>query len=158
LDIQPRVLVVDADTATLTSVASVAEEEGFDVRTATDVHGAMRQCRSGYIDLVMIDAALDSRSEAGVLNSIRTFKPSVRAVLMQGASATIEPFAGRADVIEHVEKPLGVDRLHQLFARLRTEAWHAPWTVAKRTPRQSSRNTATATSVGTSAPMKRRNG
>ena len=106
MDIQPRVLVVDADTATLSSVASVAEEEGFDVRTAVDADGAIRQCRSGYIDLVMIDASLKGKSGAEVLNSIRILKPSVR--------------------VERVEKPIGIDRLHQLFARLRTEAWHVP--------------------------------
>ena len=107
MDIQPRVLVIDADNATLTSVASVAEEEGFDVRTAVDVDGAMRQCRSSYIDLVFIDAGCDGTpAAADVLSSIRILKPSVRAVVM--------------------EEPLGSDRLHSLFARLRCQAWHAP--------------------------------
>jgi CheY-like chemotaxis protein len=106
VNIQPRVLVVDADAATLTSVSGVAEEEGFDVRTAVDARGAIQQCRSEYIDLVMIDASLDGTSGADVLSSIRILKPSVRAVC--------------------VEKPIGLDRLHQLFARLRTEAWHVP--------------------------------
>jgi DNA-binding response OmpR family regulator len=104
VDIQPRVLVIDADAATLTSMASVAEEEGFDVRTAVDVDGAMRQCRSNYIDLVLIDARGDRRSAADALSSIRIFKPSVRAVVM--------------------ERPLGPDRLHTLFARLRCESYH----------------------------------
>ena len=90
----------------LTSVASVAEEEGFDVRTAVDVDGAMRQCRSAYIDLVFIDAHCDGTPVADVLSSIRILKPSVRAVVM--------------------EQPLGPDRLHSLFARLRSESWHAP--------------------------------
>jgi DNA-binding response OmpR family regulator len=129
VDIQPRILVVDTDPVTLTSVASVATEEGFDVRTALDADGAMRQCRSGYIDLVVIDAALDSRSGYGVLNSIRILKPSVRAVLLQGGSGSVEPFHG-SEVIERVEKPLGLDRLHQLFARLRNESWHTPWTLS----------------------------
>jgi DNA-binding response OmpR family regulator len=106
VDIQPRLLVVDADTATLISVASVAEEEGFDVRTAVDVDGAMRQCRQSYIDLVLIDARGDGASAADVLSSIRILKPSVRAVL--------------------IDQPLGSDHLHSLFARLRTESWHAP--------------------------------
>ena len=106
VDIQPRVLVIDADAVMLTSVASVAEEEGFDVRTAVDVDGAMRECRSAYIDLVFIDARADGTQAADVLSSIRILKPSVRAVVM--------------------EKPLGPDRLHTLFARLRCESWHAP--------------------------------
>ena len=106
MDIQPRVLVIDADTAMLTSMATVAEEEGFDVRTAVDVDGAMRQCRSAYIDLVLIDARGDQTSAADALTSIRMFKPSVRAVVM--------------------DAPLGPDRLHRLFARLRCESYHIP--------------------------------
>jgi len=104
VDIQPRVLVIDADTAMLTSMASVAEEEGFDVCTAVDVDGAMRQCRSAYIDLVLIDARGDRTSANHALSSVRTFKPSVRAVVM--------------------DTPLGPDRLHTLLAQLRCESYH----------------------------------
>jgi DNA-binding NtrC family response regulator len=104
VDIQPRVLVIDADAAMLTSVANVAAEEGFDVRTAVDVDGAVRQCRSAYIDLVLIDARGDQRSAANALTSVRTFKPSVRAVVM--------------------DAPIGPDRLHTLFAQLRCESYH----------------------------------
>ena len=104
MDIQPRVLVIDADTAALTSVASVAEEEGFCVSTAVDADGAMRQCRAAYIDLVLIDARGDRTSAADALSSIRTFKPSVRAVVM--------------------DTPLGADRLHSLLARLRCQSYH----------------------------------
>jgi DNA-binding NtrC family response regulator len=104
VDIQPRVLVVDADTAMLTSVATVAEEEGFDVRTAVDADGAMRQCRSAYIDLVFIDSRCDGARADALLTSIRILKPSVRAVMM--------------------DRPLGPDRLHRLFAELRAESWH----------------------------------
>ena len=105
MDIQPRVLVVDADAAMLTSVATVAEEEGFDVRTAVDADGAMRQCRSAYIDLVFIDTRCDGTRADDLLSSIRILKPSVRAVMM--------------------DTPLGPDRLHRLFARLRAQPWHA---------------------------------
>jgi DNA-binding NtrC family response regulator len=101
---QPRVLVIDADTATLTSMASVAEEEGFEVCTAVDVASAMRQCRSAYIDLVLIDARGDRTSANKALKSVRTFKPSVRAVVM--------------------DAPLGLERLHTLFAELRCESYH----------------------------------
>ena len=113
MDIQPKVLVVDADAATLTSVASVAEEEGFDVRTAVDADGAIRQCRSDYIDLVLIAPGIDAAASAEVLSSIRILKPSVRAL--------------------SVEKPIGIDRLHQLFARLRTEPWHVPGSAGLKT-------------------------
>jgi DNA-binding NtrC family response regulator len=104
VDIQPRVLVVDTDAAMLTSVATVAEEEGFEVRTAIDVDGAMRQCRSACIDLVFIESRCDGTRVDDVLNSIRILKPSVRAVVM--------------------DRPLAPDRLHRLFAQLRSEPWH----------------------------------
>lgn len=127
MDIQPRVLVVDADMAMLTSVAIAAEEEGFDVRTATDVEGAMRQCRSTFIDLVLIDTRPLGTSAADVLASVRTLKPMVRALVMDEASVSYERCAGRREVLEPGEKGLGRDRLHRLFARLRAEAWHEPW-------------------------------
>ena len=104
MEIQPRLLVIDADAAMLTSMASVAVEEGFDVRTAADVDDAMRQCRSAYIDLVLIDARGDHRSAANALSSVRTFKPSVRAVVMN--------------------TPLGPDHLHSLLAQLRCESYY----------------------------------
>lgn len=127
MDIQPRVLVIDADAVTLRSVATVAEEEGFDVSTALDAAAAIRECRSAYVDLVMIDAGADGRAGADVLNSIRILKPSVRAVFMEGASISEHRFISPSeDAIERVEKPVGVDRLHRLFARLRTQAWHVP--------------------------------
>ena len=97
-------LVVDADAKMLTSVATVAEEEGFDVRTAIDVDGAMRHCRSACIDLVVIDSRCEGTRVDDVLTSIRILKPSVRAVVM--------------------DRPLGPDRLHRLFAELRSESWH----------------------------------
>jgi hypothetical protein len=73
------------------------------VCTAVDVDGAMRQCRSAYIDLVLIDARGDRTSANHALSSIRIFKPSVRTVVM--------------------DRPLGPDRLHSLFARLRYESY-----------------------------------
>ena len=104
MDIQPRVLVIDADAAMLTTVASAAAEEGFDVRTAADIDDAVRQCRSAYIDLVLIDARGDQRSAANALSSVRTFKPSVRAVVMNAS--------------------LGPDHLHSLLAQLRGESYY----------------------------------
>src|SRR5262245_56684157 len=97
-------LVIDADAAMLTSLASAAAEEGFDVRTAADVDAAVRQCRSAFIDVVLIDARGDRRSAADALSLVRTFKPSVRAVVM--------------------DAPIGPDHLHMLFARLRCESYY----------------------------------
>jgi len=89
VDTPVRLLVVDLDTAHLTPVSDIAEEEGIDVRTAVDASGAIRQCRLEYLDLVMINAGVDNASGVDVLERIRTLRPTVRAVLMNGAQVPL---------------------------------------------------------------------
>jgi DNA-binding NtrC family response regulator len=89
VDTPVRLLIVDLDTHCLTAMADIADEEGIDLRTASDVVGAMRQCRLEYLDLVMINAGRDGASGMRLLQSIRTLRPTVRAVLMNGAQVPI---------------------------------------------------------------------
>lgn len=92
VDTPVRLLVVDLDARHLTVMTDLAEEEGIDVRTAVNATGAIRQCRLEYLDLVMINAGVgDVGDESGVslLNAIRTMRPTVRAVLMNGAQVPI---------------------------------------------------------------------
>jgi len=124
VDTQVRLLVVDPDAANLTSVTSLAQEEGIEVRTAVDARGAIRQCRLGYIDMVMIDAGADGTSGLNLLQAIRTLRPSVRAVLMNGAHVQLQWRSAMDSGLEWVEKPVGLDPLRQLLRRLRTEPRH----------------------------------
>jgi DNA-binding NtrC family response regulator len=80
-------LVVDLGGGHLTPMTDIAEEEGIDVRTAVDATGAIRECRLEYLDLVMINAATDDTSGVTLLETIRTLRPTVRAVLMNRAQA-----------------------------------------------------------------------
>jgi DNA-binding NtrC family response regulator len=89
VDTPVRLLVVDLDTCHLTAMADLADEEGIDLRTASDVMSAMRQCRLEYLDLVMINAGHDGVSGVSLLQSIRTLRPTVRTVLMNGAQVPI---------------------------------------------------------------------
>jgi PleD family two-component response regulator len=89
VDTPVRLLVVDLDTTHLTPVSDIAEEEGIDIRTAIDANGAIRQCRLEYLDLVMINAGIDNASGVDVLETIRTLRPTVRAVLMNGAQVPL---------------------------------------------------------------------
>jgi len=84
VDTPVRLLVVDSNAANLHSFASLAEEEGIDVRTAVDATGAIRQCHLDYLDLVMISTDAETRSGASLLQTIRTLRPTVRAVLASG--------------------------------------------------------------------------
>jgi len=89
VDTPVRLLVVDLDARHITVTTDLVEEEGIDVRTAVDASGAIDQCRLEYLDLVMINAGFDGESGATLLETIRTFRPTVRAVLMNGAQVPI---------------------------------------------------------------------
>lgn len=89
MDTPVRLLVVDLDTTHLTPVSDIADEEGIDVRTAVDASGAIRQCRLEYLDLVFINAGVDNASGVDVLERIRTLRPTVRAILMNGAQVPL---------------------------------------------------------------------
>ena len=115
MDIQPRVLVIDADTAALTSVASVAEEEGFCVSTAMDADGAMRQCRVAYIDLVLIDIGLPGIDGLEVIRRLRKDRPGLAAFLITGyADPNLTARAADLGVVGFVLKPFDDSSL--LFA------------------------------------------
>ena len=85
-------------------MADIADEDGIDIRTAVDISGAIRQCRLEYLDLVMINASVGDSSAVSLLENIRTLRPTVRAVLMNGTHVPIR----------------------QLLRELRSEPRHVP--------------------------------
>jgi DNA-binding NtrC family response regulator len=89
LDPPVRLLIVNPDAGHLTAMTDIAEEEGIDIRTAVDARGAIRHCRLEYLDLVMINVSVDGASGVSLLQTIRTMRPTVRAVLMNGAHMPI---------------------------------------------------------------------
>jgi DNA-binding NtrC family response regulator len=125
VDIPVRLLVVDPSAANLASMASLAEVEGVDVRTAVDASGAVEQCRLGYLDLVMIDAGPDGVSGVRLLQAIRTQRPTVHAVLMNGPGSRAFR-AALDDDLAWFEKPVGLGPLRQLVRELRNRPRHVP--------------------------------
>ena len=116
VDTPVRLLIVDLDARHITVTTDLAEEEGIDVRTAVDETGAISQCRLEYLDLVMINAGIDGESGVSLLEAIRTLRPTVRAVLMNGAQVPIRQVIRELrneprhvpcfDEFQHVESPL----------------------------------------------------
>jgi DNA-binding NtrC family response regulator len=125
VDTPVRLLVVDPSAANLASMASLAEVEGVDVRTAVDASGAVEQCRLGYLDLVMIDAGADGVAGNRVLQAIRTQRPTVHAVLMNGPGARA-PRAAPDHDLAWFDKPIGLGPLRQLVRELRNRPRHVP--------------------------------
>jgi DNA-binding NtrC family response regulator len=104
VDTPVRLLVVDLDAGHPTAMADIADEDCIDIRTAVDASGAIRQCRLEYLDLVMINASVGDSSAVSLLENIRTLRPTVRAVLMNGTHVSIR----------------------QLLRELRSEPRHVP--------------------------------
>ena len=104
VDTPVRLLVVDLDTRHHTVMTDLADEENIDVRTAVDATGAISQCRLEYLDLVMINASVGDSSAVSLLENIRTLRPTVRAVMMNGPHVSIR----------------------QLLRELRSEPRHVP--------------------------------
>jgi hypothetical protein len=104
VDTPVRLLVVDLDAGHPTAMADIADEDCIDIRTAVDASGAIRQCRLEYLDLVMINASVGDSSAVSLLENIRTLRPTVRAVLMNGTHVPIR----------------------QLLRELRSEPRHVP--------------------------------
>jgi CheY-like chemotaxis protein len=125
VDTPVRLLVVDPNAASLASMASLAEVEGVDVRTAVDASGAVEQCRLGYLDLVMIDAGSDGAAGNRLLQAIRTQRPTVHAVLMGGPGArAARPSPG--EDLACFDKPIGLGPRRQLVRELRNRPRHVP--------------------------------
>ena len=99
-----RLLVVDLNASRPTPMTDIADDDGLDIRTAVDANGAIQQCRLEYLDLVMINAGVDDASGVSLLESIRTLRPTVRAVLINGT---------------HIP-------LRQMVRELRSEPRHVP--------------------------------
>lgn len=91
VDTPVRLLVVDLDAGHPTAITDIADEIGIDIRTAVDASGAIRQCRLEYLDLVMINAGVDATSGVNLLETIRTLRPTVRAVLVNRTHVPIRP-------------------------------------------------------------------
>lgn len=125
VDTPVRLLVVDPSAADLASMASLAEVEGVDVRTAVDASGAVEQCRHGYLDLVMIGAGADGAAGTRLLQAIRTQRPTVHAVLMSGPGARVARPSPDED-LACFDKPVGLGPLRQLVRELRNRPRHVP--------------------------------
>ena len=70
-------------------MTDIADDDGLDIRTAVDANGAIQQCRLEYLDLVMINAGVDDTSGVSLLETIRTLRPTVRAVLINGTHSPL---------------------------------------------------------------------
>jgi CheY-like chemotaxis protein len=110
-----RVLVVDDDKATLNSLRSILESEGFNVDTVETGEDALEKYRIHVYDLALIDLRLpamdgdklvEKMDRPGMAKIIITGAPKDRAqsAVNQGADGyLLKPFDPQ-DLLEHIKK------------------------------------------------------
>jgi DNA-binding response OmpR family regulator len=77
----PRVLVVDDEANHARVMAIGLRIEGFDVETAPDAHGALRQLADGSFDLAIVDLMMPGTNGIQLARLVREQHPHTRVVL-----------------------------------------------------------------------------
>lgn len=116
---QTTVLVVDDDPAIRELVATLLEDEGYEVRRASDGIEALQELDADGIDLVVSDVSMPRLDGATLARRMRTRRRPVPVILMSAIYADID-----LPGVRFVPKPFDVDRLvHVVASALAGTPW-----------------------------------
>lgn len=113
-----RILAVEDDAETAESVRSILEEDGHEVRIASDGRKALAELAGWRPDLIVLDLLMPALSGHALLRYLRQL-PEYRQVpvlVMSGALASLQPLDGVSAVLR---KPFDVGDLVALVTRMR---------------------------------------
>lgn len=113
-----RILVVDSDAATASTLGAVLRHDGWDVQVGPDTTVALAALGEGPFDVLLIDLdAHDPQGQAVVERAQQTI-PATTVVVLTGY-ATLESAlqALRRGVYDYLVKPVDVDELRITLAR-----------------------------------------
>jgi two-component system response regulator HydG len=121
LDIKPsnaRILVVDADMSTASTLGAVLRHDGWTVRVASGGEEALNALAEGQFDLLLADLDDNDRRSQETLRQAQLAVPAVTVVVMTGY-ATLESAlrALRRGVYDYLTKPIDVEELRITLAR-----------------------------------------
>ncbi|SEO68981.1 two-component system, OmpR family, response regulator [Actinacidiphila rubida] len=112
-----RVLVVDDEPDLAEVLAGVLGYEGWQVRTAGDVAGAVAEARTFRPDAVVLDVMLPDGDGLAVLRELRAEQPDVCVLFLTARDSVEDRIAGiTAGGDDYVTKPFS---LEEVLARLR---------------------------------------
>jgi two-component system OmpR family response regulator len=112
-----RVLVVDDEPDLAEVLSGVLAYEGWEVRTAGDVAGALAQAGTFRPDAVVLDVMLPDGDGLGVLRRLRADQPDVCVLFLTARDSVEDRIAGiTAGGDDYVTKPFS---LEEVLARLR---------------------------------------
>lgn len=90
-----HILLVDDDAILLKSLASALEDEGFEVRRATDGDAGLKLAKERQPDLLLLDIYMPKKSGLDVLKKLRTLSwgkdiPTILFTVVQPDNAIME--------------------------------------------------------------------
>jgi len=110
------IAVVDDDRAILTTIQSLLEEEGFEVRAYTDGEAALQSVNALPFDLALVDIKMPRMDGMELLHRLRQ-RSSLPVIFLTGKDQEIDEVMGlRIGADDYITKPF---RQHLLIERIR---------------------------------------
>jgi len=135
-----NILIVDDEPDVLEALARALRLAGHTVSTALDAEKALTLSTEYSFDLVVLDYLMPSMSGIELLNKIRTFRPTIRSIIVSGKidndvseeSITSE-LRDRIEADIYLHKPLANPTLLDAINELLTKSEAADWvSIAER--------------------------
>ncbi|UUX49533.1 response regulator [Nisaea acidiphila] len=118
----PSILIVDDDKPLRDLLATVLQEQGYDVETAEEGNAALTWMESAAFDLVISDIIMPGKEGIETIREIRSLYPSVLIIAMStGGSlgnAQILEYARMIGAHEAIRKPVEIPVLIDTISRM----------------------------------------
>jgi DNA-binding NtrC family response regulator len=107
-----RILVVDDDENIRKVLATILEEEGYDVETADTAKKAIERTKKGFFNVALIDIRLPDMEGIELLTKMKDTTPRIRKIIITGFPTlqnAVEAVNRGADA--YVMKPFDVEKV-----------------------------------------------
>ena len=106
------ILIVDDETAILTSLKSILEDEGYDVSVASSGTEALKIYTTDPPDLMMLDIWMPELDGLETLKRVKEFVPTAQVIMMSGhGSIETAVRAIKLGAYDYIEKPLSLENV-----------------------------------------------
>jgi len=113
-----RILVIDDDTAGLTLLASILENQGYEVETATNGRQGIQLIDGNRFDVVITDLSMPEVDGIGVLEHLSAFFPDTLCIILTGYGSIENSVAAmKKGAFDYITKPIKASELQLLVER-----------------------------------------
>lgn len=108
----PTLLIVDDEPGILQALSGLLQDEGFDIRTASNGFEALKKIEEDLPDLVLLDIWMPGMDGIDTLKEIRRMEAHLPVIMITG-HGTIDTAvtATKCGAFDFIEKPLSIDKV-----------------------------------------------